>query len=179
MKIETSVIKMTESEARKKGEAKSNFIGRLIVRSEMSKLEIVYFPFLLIEFRQECPQEIFHIGKRQKDAGNNNVKTITIICDGTTNSTSITDTLPDLEKKEIDEEQIKKRLFTEQDMESAAYKLAFRMTRRFIGNRKIILNNTREIYRPYYVAWYGDITEGNKARYLPMAADGFDINRTI
>jgi hypothetical protein len=179
MKIETSVIKMTESEAKKKGESKSNFIGRLLVRSKMSKLELVYFPFLLVEFNQECTQGIFHIEKQRKDERNNNIKTIIIICDGTTNSTALTDTLPDLSKTEVDKVQIKERLFTEQDMVSAAHKLAFRMTRRFFGNRDIVLHYTREIYRPYYIAWYGDITESNKARYLPIAADGFNINREI
>ena len=178
-KIETSAVKMTESEAREKGEAKSNFLGRLLVRSELSKLEIVYFPFLLVEFRQEHKQGFFRIGRQQKFKEPNSAKSITVICDGTTNIAAVADMLPDLAEIEVDEEQLKELLFTEQDMESAAYKLAFRMTRRFMGNYNIVMCNTRAIYRPYYIAWYGDITDGKKARYLPFAADGFDTNRVI
>jgi len=176
MEIKASVIKMTESEAWEKGKSKCNIIGRLLVRDEMSKLEIAYFPFLLVEFRQEHSR---HIWRRRKDTGGNNISVITIICDGTTNNAAFADTLPDFIKTEVGEEQIKKRLFTEQDMISESQKLAFRMTHKFIGKNEIILQNTYEIYRPYYIAWYGNITEENKARYLPMAADGFGINNVM
>lgn len=34
-------------------------------------------------------------------------------------------------------------------------------------------------YCPYYVAFYGELVEGTKVRYLPIAADKNEITRTF
>jgi hypothetical protein len=35
------------------------------------------------------------------------------------------------------------------------------------------------VYRPYYVAFYGKVVQGERVRYLPIAADGCRVHRTF
>ncbi len=37
----------------------------------------------------------------------------------------------------------------------------------------------RKVYRPFYIAIYGDMVEGTKARYMPIAADGNIVCRNF
>ena len=55
---------------------------------------------------------------------------------------------------------------------------ALRMVRRQIGKTATAeVHSVRSVYRPYYVAFYGEMKMGTKVRYLPIPADGFMIER--
>ncbi len=55
-----------------------------------------------------------------------------------------------------------------------------RMVRRHVGrNLSIKPVEERKVYRPFYIAIYGDMVEGTKARYMPIAADGNVVCRNF
>ena len=69
--------------------------------------------------------------------------------------------------------QVQPGTFSHNELEGRGRKLVMRVLRRRIGGYPDInLANCRSIYRPFYVALYGEAVEGTKIRYLPFAADG-------
>ena len=61
-----------------------------------------------------------------------------------------------------------------------AKRLAGRMIRRQIGSYVTLeVLQLRSIYRPYYIAFYGELVENTKVRYIAIPADGNIIERTF
>ena len=58
--------------------------------------------------------------------------------------------------------------------------LARRILRRRVGgNMSLDVCEIKSVFRPYHVAFYGELREGEKVRYLPIAADACTIKRTF
>ena len=68
----------------------------------------------------------------------------------------------------------------EEKLIDEAKRLARRMVKRQVG-RDVLLDvlSVRSIYRPYYIAFYGDLVENTKVRYIAIPADGNVIERTF
>ncbi len=41
------------------------------------------------------------------------------------------------------------------------------------------LDSMRSIYRPYYIAFFGEMKMGERVRYIPIAADGNQVSRVL
>ena len=108
---------------------------------------------------------------------------ILIISNGTSGAPALVDTIPEIEQIEIDEEEyediVQEADFTEDEMITNAKKLAVRVMHRMVGGIPEVGNiRTKTIYRPFYVAFYGDVVEGNKVRYITIPADsGYTTKR--
>ena len=77
-------------------------------------------------------------------------------------------------------EAIQKTEFPDDEIVQTAKRMAVRMVRRQIGQVPIAeLDTMRSIYRPYYVAFYGELKMGERVRYLPIPADGNRVERSL
>ena len=102
---------------------------------------------------------------------------IMIISNGTSGSPSLVDALPEIVTMEMEEDQherlIQDSAFSEDEMITNAKKLAVRVMHRIVGGIPRVSDITvKTVYRPFYVAFYGDVVEGNKVRYITIPADG-------
>ena len=80
----------------------------------------------------------------------------------------------------MDELSIQPTYYDDQRLEDCGIRMAKRMVRRRVGKQILMKTlSVEKFYRPYYIAIYGDMVEGTKARYLPIAADGFEVNTTL
>ena len=63
---------------------------------------------------------------------------------------------------------------------ATAQRPALRMVRRQVGKVATAeLDSMRSFYRPYYIAFYGELKMGERVRYLPIPADGFRVDRAL
>jgi len=100
-----------------------------------------------------------------------------LIVNGTSGSPSLVDVMPKMVKIEMTEERydriVQKTDFTDDEIIRNAKKMAIRVMHRIVGGMPKIKDVTvKSIYRPFYVAFYGEVVEGNKVRYIPIPADG-------
>jgi hypothetical protein len=180
VKITSSRLSMTETVAHEIGRKKGGILGRLFVREDMTRLSLLYFPFSIIDFYYEKMEGLWNrMFMRNNNEGHYRRK-IAIICDKTTGSTALAEAVPVLETVEVPEDHIQPALFKMDDLLQSAQNLAFRVLRKHVlGAQNIIDFSSIQLYRPYYVAYYGEYVEGNKVRYLPVAADGFGTKRAL
>lgn len=79
-----------------------------------------------------------------------------------------------------DSDAVQKTEFPDSEIVETAKRMAVRMVRRQIGQVPIAeLDSMQSIYRPYYVAFYGEMKMGERVRYLPIAADGNRVERAL
>lgn len=100
-----------------------------------------------------------------------------MIVNGTSASPSLVDVMPKMVKIEMDDERYERIVqntdFTDEEILRNAKKMAIRVMHRIVGGMpKIVDIKMRPVYRPFYVAFYGEYVEGNKVRYIPIPADG-------
>ena len=101
---------------------------------------------------------------------------ILILSNGTSGSPSLIDTLPEFMTIDLDEEQyedmVQRSDYDDEEMIKNAKKLAVRVMHRMVGGIPRIGGITiKTVYRPFYVAFYGDVINGNKVRYITIPAD--------
>lgn len=105
---------------------------------------------------------------------------IRMIVEGTRCTASYSENPLNTEEIEVDEGDVQKTEFPEEKIIQTAKRPALRMVRRQIGRVATAeVHSIRSIYRPYYVAFYGELKMGTRVRYLPIAADGNTVERTV
>ena len=179
MQVATTPQKLSKSDALNIAIKKGGFLGKLIVKQEMTSLDLIYFPYYLIEFKYTVkPISIF----RTKKSNINKPKEskINILCDCTTGVAALADSLPNFEVKEVEDKSIKDKLINDDELLKRSKKLAFKLIHKHnVGHPYLESWEIKEIYRPFWVAIYGKFEQGNKIRYLPIQADGHNIQRTF
>ncbi|MBQ1742871.1 MAG: hypothetical protein II045_07260, partial [Oscillospiraceae bacterium] len=79
-----------------------------------------------------------------------------------------------------DDEAVQKTEFSDEKIIATAKRPALRMVRRQVGKVATAeLDSMRSFYRPYYIAFYGELKMGERVRYLPIPADGFRVDRAL
>ncbi|ATW26501.1 hypothetical protein DCMF_18650 [Candidatus Formimonas warabiya] len=150
---------------------KGGWIGRLIVRKAFSEMELTYFPFYKVTLEIGLEARKFPFAPKTKFNSQ-----INVLVSGTTGQASIIDKFPRLEK--INEENsptVDPSIPEEKIVESAtkcANKFVVRRARAVPAIRGV---QSELVFRPYWVAFYGERVEGSKIHYLPIQADGFNV----
>ena len=177
MQIKVVKRKMDIPEAQTIADGKGGYLGKLVVRNSVSQIDIAYFPYYLIDFSYVVQPG--RIGKLIDKNAQRRESKISILTDCTTASSALVEKMPDMEELEVAPDCLKEKLLPENEIVDTAKKLAFRLLRKFIvGSPEIMLAHVEEVYRPFWVAIYGEYKEGNKVRYMPIPADGFKFKRT-
>ena len=179
VKIKALPVKMSKEEALKIAAGHKNPVVKAMARGKKINLRIMY-----LENRYNIYEMTYHASPLAKlfkgESIEEQKQKIRIIVDTTTCSASYTSDPLYFEEIEVDEDSLQASYYDDQRLEDTGAFLAKRMTRRRIGKQiSIELLSSEVFYRPYYIAIYGEMIEGTKARYLPIAADGHEVNTTI
>jgi hypothetical protein len=178
LKIQCFPVTMTREEALAIAGGRKNpllkaFYGSKKINLRLMYLESRYFIYemtymdnlLMKLFRRNHPEE------KQK---------IRIMVEATTCTASYTDAEIHTIEKEVDENDIQLANYEDQRLEDCGATMARCMVRRHMGRDLTIRPiSMQKVYRPYYIAIYGEMVEGTKAHYLPIAADGNEVYKTL
>lgn len=169
---------MTEKEAVEIARNGGNFVGKILFAKKDIKLKLMYLESKEIIYRivfEDSKIKSLLGKKREKQYG----QKVRILVEGTRCTPAFLEENLKLENIEIkDKNLIQKTEFTNEKIINEGKFMARRMIRRQIGKTVLLeVENIRSIYRPYYIAFYGEMVEGTKVRYLPIPADGNQIRR--
>ena len=177
MKIDAYETKILESEARNIASNKGNIIGKILCK-DISQIKKLYIENKIIELKITYEPNL--ISKSILKKVNKKEQKIKLIADGSTGGVAYYESGLDTKKIDIEEDNVQLSAYEDEILVEKAKKLARRILRRRVGGDvSFEISKIQSIFRPYYVAFYGDVKEGNKVRYLPIAADGCQSKRTF
>lgn len=178
--LDTFPLTLGPDSARDMAEKKGNLLGRLLLRGRsVHEVRLHFVEYRILEY------EVVHtpnfIARTFFGDRENRRQRCRVIANGTTGGVAWAEELPEeLVEVSAPEENVQPCSMSEEKLEARGRKLVLRVLRRRIGGYPdITLVNSRSIYRPFYVALYGEPVEGTKIRYLPIAADGWRMHRTF
>lgn len=179
VKIKALPVVMSKEEALRIAGGKKNPLIKAYAGKKDINLRLMY-----LENRYCIYEMTYHnsplLKLFQKDSSEEDKQKIRVVVDATTRTASYTSDPIRTEDIEIDDLSIQGSYYTDQQLEDCGAIMAKRMVKRRIGkNISIRTLSMEKVYRPFYIAIYGEMVEGTKVRYLPIAADGNEINTTI
>ncbi len=180
MKIQTLPRTMNREEAMKNAEKRGNVFGKLTLKNEEITLKLMYFESKEIIFNMTYQDNFFQkMFRKNKDAPPNTQK-IRIIAEGTRGTPAFLPYPLKTVEVEVDDPSLIQN--SEMPIEKIISDSKF-LARKMVRRQKSRIVHTEvdtitSIYRPYYVAFYGEYKEGNKVRYLTIPADGNVVKRT-
>ena len=180
MRIEVTPITMSEEEAMKVARGGGNIIGKAMFGKKDIALRLWYL---------ESREVIFHLEYQPaplmrwlgKTSSKRPTQKIRMVVEGTRCTASYAGEPIRTHEIEIeDSNAIQKTTFSDEEIVQTAKRMAVRMVRRQIGQvPEAKLYQMRSIYRPYYLAFYGELQMGKRVRYLPIPADGNRVERAL
>lgn len=179
MKIQCFPVTMSKEEALAIAAGKGNPLMKAYAGKKKINLRLMY-----LENRYYIYEITYHDGLlmrlvNKKRNGEQKQK-IRVMVEATTCSASYTEEAIHTIEKDVDELAIQEAHYDDERLENCGSTMAKRMVRRRAGREISISTVSMEkVYRPYYIAIYGEMIEGTKARYLPIAADGNEIYKTF
>lgn len=180
LKLQSFAIKMSESEARAATEKKLGLIGRLIVGKDVPRqMKLIFIENKLITYEiTNLLPPLMRLLKKKKDPVKSKIR---MIANGSTAGVAYYDGEgAEILELEADEEQVQHSDYPEDALITRGNALARRILRRRVGGAVAIEPLTVEsVFRPYYVTFYGQLTQGQKVRYLTVAADRCSVRRTF
>lgn len=178
MEIECFPVKMTEEEALRIARGGKNPIVRAIFGKKKINLRIMYLESRYITYEMTYKDNI--IVKTLKKKKVQDKQKIRVMVEATTCSPSYVEDDIVTEIKDIKENDIQPTYYDDKRLSDCGAIMAARMVRRHMGrNLSIKPVEERKVYRPFYIAIYGDMVENTKARYMPIAADGNVVCRNF
>jgi hypothetical protein len=173
---------MSREEAYKVAKSKGGFIWRMVFsKLPLAKLQLHYIEYKLfkLEATLERPFLLRLISKNHLRLPDR--KNVLILGNGTTGGAVLVTNHPNIIKLgSVDESLIQHAHIEGEDMLANAKKLAMRVVHRMVGGMPCIEEiEAISIYRPFWVAYYGDLTPGSKARYIMIPADGCSSIRSF
>jgi hypothetical protein len=180
LKLNSFAIKISEEEAIKLAEQRIGLIGRLLTsRKAPSEMRTIFIENKLITYEITAVPGLITVLFR-KNAASRKSK-IRIIANGSTSGVAYYDDSGlEIVEMEVSGEQVQMSDYSEAALVTRGNVLARRILRRRVGgNVTLEPLEIRSVFRPYYVAFYGALTEGSKVRYLPIPADGCLVRKTF
>lgn len=182
MKINTYPITVSLDEADLVAGKKGTPLSKIVMRGKQEyHLKLMYIEYKLIEygltFRPSALEKLINkiFRKESFDAKSR----IIAIGNGTSGSVAVVADMPDIITKNVNKDEIQESVFSDDHFivrgEKTVRKLVRRRTGGFPGMD--VLKITK-VFRPFYVAYYGEMIEGNKVRYLTIPADGCSSRRS-
>lgn len=180
MNIRSFPIKIDKDEAKNKAKAKGGVLWRTVFAGkDLSELKQHFVEFKLITFEAiHRPNLIERFIFRKSETRR---QTITMLANGSTGSVSWVESMPDIVTlKNVDEDTVQLSDKDDEYLTRRGRKIAIKVIHRHVGGiPELKVLKIESVFRPYWVAFYGDMVEGNKVRYMPIAADGCGSHRSI
>lgn len=176
MEIQALPVTMTEEQAMEIAQKKGNLLGRMLIRDQNITLKLIYLESKELIFQMTYSSSPLSL-RRKLPA----TQKICILVEGTRCTPAFLDReLEAVSVQVADEGQLQACAFPEEKIVDAGKLLARRMVRRQSGRDvSLEIKEIHSLYRPFYVAFYGEMKEGTKVRYLPIPADGNEVRRTF
>lgn len=172
--IATLRQKMQREEAWKIAERKGDWLWNIVFRNRpLSELRLMYIEYVLLDIETESAPALCK--RLLKNASEPVRKKLLVLVNGSTGGVSLV-TDRDLQIEEIelhDGIEIQHKNFDDEEADKRAKILAHKITHRSMGGMheaKIV--GKKSLYRPFWVAFYGNMREGSRVRYITIAADG-------
>lgn len=172
--IATLRQKMQREEAWEIAERKGDWLWNIVFRNRpLSELRLMYIEYVLLDIETESAPPLRKW--RLKNASEPVRKKLLVLVNGSTGGVSLV-TDRDLQIEEIelhDGIEIQHKNFDDEEADKRAKILAHKITHRSMGGMhetKIV--GKKSLYRPFWVAFYGNMREGSRVRYITIAADG-------
>ena len=178
MKIECFPIKIKEEEALRIARGGKNPIMRAMFGKKKINLRIMYLEsrYIIYEMTYHDNFLIRSLKKKKEE----DKQKIRVMVEATTCTAAYVEDEIVTEEKEVDENSIQPTYYEDKRLRDCGAIMAKRMVRRRVGrNLSIRPLEERKVYRPFYIAIYGEMIEGTKARYMPIAADGNLVSRNF
>ncbi|WP_042273463.1 hypothetical protein [Faecalimicrobium dakarense] len=178
MKIDSYVKIMSEKEAKEIANKRGNTLGKILLKNNpINNMKVLYIENKIITLNMIHEPNI--ISKNIFKANRKKQK-ITFIADGSTGSVAYYESGPGIENINADEDNIQFSIYEDNVLIEKSKKLARRIVRRKVGGDvSLEIESIKSVFRPFHVAFYGELEEGKKVRYLPIAADGCNSKRTF
>ncbi len=178
MKIHILPVKMSQEEALKYAGGYHNPAVKLIARGKKINLKLMFLEHRVYVMELTYLDTPFIKKLRRKPLPEK--QKIRIFVDATTCSASYLEDPLSTQSVTVSEDAIQGSYYEDHRLENTAAALAKRIVRRRTGrNLHIETLSMEKIYRPYYIAIYGEMEMGTKARYYPIPADGYKIFSNI
>jgi hypothetical protein len=102
------------------------------------------------------------------------IKKLRVLVNGTTGGVALVTDLPPIEEKDFSEDDwVQNSAFIEEEAVRKAKMLAHKISHRTLGGMHTAeVVDYLPVYRPFWVAFYGEVKEGNRVRYITIPADG-------
>lgn len=173
MDIKSFSIKISKAEAEKIAETKGGILWRAVFsRSKLSEVRQHFIEFKLITFVAiHKPTPFEKIVSKKTEIKK---QTITLLANGSTGSVSWVDSMPEIILlSNIDSNIVQSSDRDNEYLISRGRRVATKVMHRHIGGvPELEVLKIESVFRPYWIAFYGDAIEGKKVRYKPIAADG-------
>lgn len=178
MKINILPVKMSQEEAMKYAGGYHNLAVKLTARGKKINLKLMFLEHRVYIFELTYLDTPFIKKLRKKPLPEK--QKIRIFADATTCSVSYLEDPLKTQSIKVSEDAVQGSYYDDQRLEDKAAMLAKRIVRRRTGrNLEIRTLSMEKVYRPYYIAIYGEMKMGTKARYYPIPADGYKIFSNI
>jgi len=179
MKIKCFPITLGENEALKIAKGGGNLLGRIMFGGKKITLRVMYLESRYMTYEMTyVDSPLASLFKKKDQPGQPDRQHIRVMVEGTTCSAAYSPYDIYTVEKEVDENDIQFTYYEDNRLSDAGGIMAKRMVRRQLGrNLSIRPVEMEKVFRPFYIAIYGDMVEGTKVRYLPIAADGNDVAR--
>lgn len=172
---------MNEENAMKIARGGGNIIGKALYGKGKITLKLMYLEsreVILDLYYQPTPLMRWLLKKEEPNRPSQKIR---MMVEGTRCGASYAgEDLSTCEIEVEDSDSVQNTEYSNEKIIQAAKRLALRMVRRQIGKIATAeVSSMRSVYRPYYIAFYGDMKLGEKVRYLSIAADGSRVERTF
>ncbi len=180
MDIKVFPISIEKEAAGLMAEARGKWLRKLFCRGKaLSEIRLHFIECKLITYEiSHRPNLLDRLFSRR--AGGSK-QTITMLADGSNSSVAWVDTMPSVVTLEnVQEEQLQYSARDEQFLINKGRSVALKVVHRHVGGIPEIRElKVESVFRPYWIAFFGEVIEGKKVHYTPIAADGCKIQKTF
>lgn len=179
LKIMATPKTMSEAEAIRTARGGGNSIGKALYGGKDITLKLMYLESreVILTLHYQSAPLLRWLGVKPNGPETQKIR---MIVEGTRCTASYAEDPVRTEEVEADEDAVQNTEFPDDKIIATAKRPALRMVRRQIGKIATAeVDSMRSFYRPYYIAFYGEMKMGERVRYLPIAADGFRVDRAL
>lgn len=180
MNIRAFPICLNQEEAGKMAEKQGYWLRKIFCPGKaLSEVRLHYIECKLITYEvSHQPSLLDRLFARQAKAGK---QTITMLADGSSSSVAWVDAVPTIVTLEnVYEDQIQYADKDEKFLINKGRSAALKVIHRHVGGIPEIRElKVESVFRPYWIAFFGEVIAGKKVHYSPIAADGYKIQKTI
>ncbi|MCI8678018.1 MAG: hypothetical protein HFF46_06740 [Lawsonibacter sp.] len=178
MKVLCTPVTVFEEDMRQRmqQEGKFSFNHLLIRRKEISRLEIRYVEYFILDY-QIIHKKAAFFRRDQEDMRKCSRQQVFLLGNGSTGATSFMETQPQKVEMDIPDGQLQKADYGPEQMRLSARTTLVKLVRRHMGGRipDFQLQKAVSIYRPFWLIYYGETRADGRQLCSVRSADGYSV----